>query len=89
MTSDVALLDSTGNVAVVQVAQRRFPGVLIQGDTLFTILQDVQYAQQMATSGDQDELMITLQMLEEKWSTALNVFEKVCLERNLGLPYKK
>ncbi len=89
MSLDAELLGVAGNFAVVQLSHRRFPGLLMQGDTLHSIMRDLQSARQAATSRDHEELMSSLLMLEEQLSGALDVYEKVCLERNQEMPYMK
>ena len=35
-------IGSEGGVIVLKLAERRFPGILIQGDTLLSLLQDLE-----------------------------------------------
>ncbi|MEO1584808.1 MAG: hypothetical protein AAFR96_09580 [Planctomycetota bacterium] len=54
----VELLDNTTNRAVVRVPGRRFPGVVVQGDSLGRLVHDLERAAQ-SDSGDELAMVLT------------------------------
>ncbi len=52
MTMEVKLLTLPTNFAVVQLPERSFPGVVVQGDTLNSIVESLTNMQLLLTEGD-------------------------------------
>ncbi|MCX5255521.1 hypothetical protein OOK27_15485 [Streptomyces canus] len=68
-----------GNDAVVRMPGRRFPGVLVQGDSLHVLRSDVAEVMQACERGDLDEardsagfLLADLDALMGRYEAALN-----------------
>jgi Family of unknown function (DUF6959) len=83
LTPSVKLLSRPHNFAVVQLPERQFPGVVVQGDTLNEIIRDLQLS---LTSPDGPE------MIEELIETLVDVriaYETVCSSEGISLPYPK
>ena len=79
------VLDSTTNRAVVQLPNRQFPGSVIQGDTLFSLLRELRQARELVNNRSTiaDHLDFVLKDLE----TRLEVYEQ-CLHNNqIDKPY--
>lgn len=87
MSKEVELLSRPINFAVVQLPGRDFPGVVVQGDTLCSLVQRVEVMLQLLSSGEMEELGIELEDTQEQLSEALVHYEKVCAERGIALPY--
>jgi hypothetical protein len=83
----VEILSDKTNAAVMRHPSRRFPGVLIQGDTLYSLCQEADLAcnqVQQGTSG-YDELNDLRNAL---WSY-LNHYKATLLEHGIELPFSE
>ena len=88
MTHDVKLLGLPKNFAVVQMAERNFPGVVIQGDTLHSLVKRLLEMQRLLEIGDLEELAGEIESTKEELAEALSNYEVVCFECNIELPYR-
>ncbi len=78
------LLTSSTNYAVVQLPDRKFPGVVIPGDSLHNLIGLIETAQN--TDLDREGLMLeALQILR----SAQSRYEKTCIEHGITPPYYK
>lgn len=87
MTTQVDLLSPPVNFAVVQLPERKYPGVVVQGDTLHSLRQQVGQIERLLDAGDLEELSGEVADLKAQLSDALSYFERVCAERGIELPY--
>lgn len=87
MTKQVDLLSPPVNFAVVQLPERNYPGVVVQGDTLHSLLQQVGQMERLLGAGDLEELSGEVADLKAQLSDALRYFERICAERGIALPY--
>jgi hypothetical protein len=87
MSTDVKLLSRPANFAVVQLPGRKFPGVVVQGDTLHSLVKRVDELLQLLRSGEVDELSAGLSDIKEQLTEAMTHYEGVCADRGIGLPY--
>ncbi|MEU2108950.1 hypothetical protein [Streptomyces sp. NPDC019507] len=85
---EAELLTDAGNNAVVRLAGRRFPGVLIQGDSLSILRSDIAEVVQALDRGDAAEgrdaaglLLAELDALLARYSAALKA-------HGIPLPYR-
>ncbi|KQW16894.1 hypothetical protein [Streptomyces sp. Root369] len=76
---EAELFTDGGNDAVVRMPGRRFPGVLVQGDSLHVLRSDVAEVMQACERGDLDEardsagfLLADLDALMGRYEAALN-----------------
>lgn len=81
------LLSPPINYAVVQLPERKFPGVVVQGDTLHILQKQAVQMGQLLSAMDLAELAIEIEDLKEQLSDALAHFERVCGDRGIALPY--
>jgi hypothetical protein len=72
--TDVERLGAAGGTVVIRDAGRRFPGLLIQGDTMQTLLQDLE---------EEAPDSVACQRVRE-WLTG---YERVMSSLGLELPY--
>ena len=89
MSTDVKLLSRPVNFAVVQLPGRQFPGVVVQGDTLHSLVQRVDELLQLLRSGDVDELSAGISYISEQLTEAKTHYEIVCAGLGIRLPYNK
>ena len=75
------LLALDGNLAVIQMPGRRFPGLLVQGDTLTSIRHVLDSVEDPST------LPSEIQELRSRLDELLSFYELVLLERGTRLPY--
>jgi hypothetical protein len=87
MSQNVELLSSASNYAVVQLPGRRFPGVVVQGDSLHSIVQELLELQQLASAHNDEELDAGLAELYDLFKEVSVRYEAVCAERGITLPY--
>ena len=81
------LLNDATNAVVVRHPERNFPGLLIQGDTLKTLLDDIEELREEATAGDLESVKEISDILQEKFIELLAHYEKVLEEHSRELPY--
>ena len=87
MSENVELLSKATNHAVVQLPGRKFPGVVVQGDSLHGIVQRLAELQTLAQAHDDEELTAGLAELHDLLQEASKRYEAVCKERGITLPY--
>lgn len=81
------LLDSLNNSAVVRRLDRNFPGVLIQGDTLRCILDEVEELIEETVSGDLDSISDISKILRDRFVDLLSYYEETLVKHNIEIPY--
>lgn len=81
------LLNDATNAVVAKHIERNFPGVLLQGDTLKALLDDVGEIRKEAVAGDIEAVKETSEVIEEKLTELLLHYEKVLEEHGCELPY--
>lgn len=84
---DVELLTDQGNNAVIQLPDRQFPGVLVQGDTLHAALGLVSEALEALEGGDSPEAQNVLRDLAAQLDQIRQRYERALKERGIPLPY--
>lgn len=87
LTKQVDLLSPPVNFAVVQLPERKYPGVVVQGDTLHSLLQQVGQMERLLAAGDLEELSDDVEDLKKRLTDAVGYFERICAERGIELPY--
>ncbi len=81
------ILDETSNAVVAKVLSRNYPGLLVQGDTLKIMLDDLIEIQEDVDNGELSSVKTGLSILQEKISDLLSHYEKVLSENGIDLPY--
>ena len=87
MEDTAQLLSPATNFAVVHLPGRRFPGVVVQGDTLNGLVRNLKDMSRLLDKGDLEELAAGLVLVTEPLLDALHHYERVCTERGIELPY--
>ncbi|MDN3577965.1 hypothetical protein QWZ03_14440 [Chitinimonas viridis] len=89
MNTHALLLSDPVNFAVVQLPDRKFPGVVCQGDTLNSLVQALDSMMQALKDRDLDEVEGQIRNMREVLSSAQTYYESVCLTHEMDLPYLK
>jgi hypothetical protein len=84
---ELEMLSDTINCPVVVVPGRRFPGVVIQGDSLKILLDMVEEIRQLTASSHNDEVDAVAERLKGKLSDYLGEYEAVMRKHGRELPY--
>ncbi|MCJ0875449.1 hypothetical protein [Streptomyces sp. AP-93] len=84
---EAELFTDAGNDAVVRLPPRRFPGVLIQGDSLSSIRSDVAEIVAACAQGDVDEALEAATFLLADFDGLLNRYESALEAHGIQRPY--
>ena len=87
MSKQADLLSPPVNFAVVQLPARRYPGVVIQGDTLLNLCKQLERMAKLLDARELEELSDDIEFVKEQLGEAMSYFEQVCAERGIALPY--
>jgi hypothetical protein len=85
----IDVLSETVNCPVVQMPGRRFPGVVLQGDSLRSVLDSVEEVRQLCSSVRNAELSAAVDLLQEKVATYVAIYEQTMADAGRDLPYPK
>jgi signal transduction histidine kinase len=89
MSQTAELLSLPVNFAVVQLPDRRYPGVVVQGDTLNRLVNQLADMSVLLTDGQTAALAEEIEDMRELLAEALAGYESVCAARAVDLPYRK
>jgi hypothetical protein len=81
------LLSRPVNFAVVQLPERSYPGVVVQGDTLHSLQKQVELMGRLLETKELEGLADEIEDLNTRLSEALAHYEYICSERGISLPY--
>lgn len=84
---EAELLTDPGNDTVVRLPPRRFPGVLIQGDSLSIIRSDVAEIVEACAQGDVDDAHDAATLLLANIDELLDRYESALRAHGLERPY--
>lgn len=87
MTEQAELLTPPHNYAVVQLPGRKYPGVVVQGDSLHLLKTQAQQMGRLLAAMKLDELADEIECLTEQLCDVQAHYERVCAERTIALPY--
>lgn len=87
MTDSAKLLSAPVNFAVVQLPERQYPGVVVQGDTLEGLVGQLARMKTLLGAGDVDELAAEIDEMEDRLSAALSFYKSVCEKHSIARPY--
>ena len=86
-TVTVELFSEAVNAAVVRLPGRAFPGMVIQGDTLHTLLRDIQELQQIADPLSNSDLSAAIDALVVEFRQRVKTYEDTLRLEGVALPY--
>jgi len=81
------LLSRPINFAVVQLPERNYPGVVVQGDTLHSLQKQLELMRRLLETKELEGLADEIEDLHMRLSEALTHYEHICSERGISLPY--
>ncbi len=87
MTETAKLLSLPTNFAVVQLPERRYPGVVVQGDTLTNLVSQLTRMKALLKTGDLNELAGEIDDVKETLVDALSHYKSICAKHSIGLPF--
>ena len=83
----VDCLSDASNYSVIRSPGRRFPAILVQGDSLRTMADLAGEIQEMVKRSSNDELRATVDELVEQLQSRVKHYEQVMADEHLPLPY--
>jgi hypothetical protein len=84
---EAELFTSGGNGAIVRLPGRRFPGVLVQGDSLSVLLSMAETVETLLAAGRTPEAAEGLGDLADSLGSMLRDYEAVLREHGMTPPY--
>ncbi len=84
-TELVEIYSDAVNAAIMRHPGRRFPGMLIQGDSLYIFSQNV--AEALACAEPKSDQWYVLKELAEGLQSRVDLYVEVMREHNLELPF--
>ena len=87
MNTEAKLLSPPENFAVVQLPERKFPGVVFQGDTLAGLVQQIEQMRAQLQANELAQLAEELDALEDQLREVKEHYETVCEAHEISLPY--
>jgi len=87
--AEVEVLDRTTNATIVRLPWRRFPGVIIQGDTLNGRRADLREAIDSLRAQDAAAALDALSGIDEWLDDLLAGYEAALAAAGIDLPYSK
>jgi type VI protein secretion system component VasF len=85
----IDLLSETINCPVVQMPGRKYPGVILQGDSLRILLDSADEVQHLCNSVPNPDLSAAIASLREKLADYVAGYEHAMEEAGRELPYSK
>jgi hypothetical protein len=76
-----------GNAIVAKSADRNYPGILIQGDSLRILLTDLSELSDEISSENLEDAKDIADSLQEKLKDILRLYEQALDENGISLPY--
>lgn len=86
-TSTIEVFSEATNAAVVHMPGRRFPGVVLQGDTLDTMAQSASRLRNFLQVGVDANAADEAALLVEELAELVVHYKRVLREHNLELPF--
>jgi hypothetical protein len=83
----VEIYSDANNAAILRHPARRFPGVLIQGDTLYTLFQAVERIRTTAQAALDEDTAFEVDDLRDRLREFLDHYRAVMLAHGLALPF--
>jgi hypothetical protein len=86
-TQEIEVYSEATNQAIVRIPSRRFPGIVIQGDSLSILAGLAEGIRDAAKRSSDDDLISDATQLSNSWEGLLLHYESVLDEHNIPLPY--
>jgi hypothetical protein len=85
----VEIFTEIGNDAVVRLPGRKFPGLLVQGDTFHSLVLAIKTICERAQLAGDEELAGEADLLKDRLETMLGRYEEALHSHGVKLPYSK
>lgn len=89
MPNEAEILSHIPNSGIVQLPGRKFPGIVIQGDTLSSLLESTRYLLAQFRELRDEERYYEVLMIAESLHAQLLHYEETLAKRGSPLPYSK
>jgi hypothetical protein len=86
-TIEVEVLTDQHNYAVIRLPERKFPGVVFQGDSLSSLVVDLRRGRDQLQRGENEDGMGLIHLVLETLEGAQRLYEAVLAENSIPLPY--
>ena len=86
-TIEVDAFTGQGNYAVIRLPARKFPGVLVQGDSLSMFVADLRRGLERLRRGDIDEGIDEVADVLDRLTEVQRSYEYVLADHSIPLPY--
>jgi hypothetical protein len=83
------VFEVSGNFALAQIVGRRFPGLLIQGDSLSNIQVSVRELEAALLSGERESSEYALRDMMDTIDAMVDAYERMMGNAGLALPYHR
>ena len=84
---EIEMLSETVNCPVVLIPGRKYPGVVVQGDSLKILLDLADDIEKSSAIGDAEELRENIVALKNKVGAYVQEYEATMKSHGKGLPY--
>ena len=85
--NEIEILDSSSNAVVAKYSERNYPGLLLQGDTLRIVLDNLNELREELDAKDVSAAKEISDELCNQFLSLLIHYEKILKDHNLALPY--
>jgi hypothetical protein len=89
MNASAKILETGANGAVVQLPERKYPGIVVQGDSLSILVSDVEELRESIAKKDEAEVAASLGSIERHLKERLEFYESVLAKHGIPLPYER
>lgn len=87
---ELEVFSQTVNCGIVKMPNRKFPGIVVQGDSLQIMYCDAKYILELAKGlMTESEFIEEIEMLVQKLESYLAIYEHTLEVHNIELPYRK
>jgi hypothetical protein len=87
MSASAKILEVGANGAVVQLTERKCPGIVVQGDSLSILVSNIEELRENIAKKDEAEIAASLDMIERHLKERLEFYESVLAKHGIPLPY--
>lgn len=85
--NEIIILNDSSNAVVAKHTARAYPSILLQGDTLRIVLDDIDELRAELDTGNLDSAKEISCALKKRFVELLTYYENILEQHNLSLPY--
>lgn len=83
---EIKFINAEGNICIAHFLGRNYPGVLVQGDTLYTLAFDIAEVMRQIKAGEHQEAYDIAESLHEKLEEWLDIYVE-SIKEDYDLPF--